>query len=111
MVNAEETAKAVTKVAECFKDGFHFADILTGVRTAVEIAERFTGLPGAEKKAFVIEVFKKAYAEVNPNIPWIPEPFETWIENYVIGNLIPATIELIISVSKGEVKVNSEGKG
>lgn len=106
-VNAEQTVKAVAKVVECFKDGFQFSDIITAVRTASEIAEQFTGLPGDEKKAFVVEVVKKAYKEVDPNLPWIPEPVETWVENYVLNNLVPSVIELIVDVTKGKVKVNT----
>ena len=105
-INAGETIKAVAKVVECFKDGFQFSDILTSVKTAAEIAETFVGVPGDEKKAFVIEVIGKAYREVDPNLPWIPEPFETWIENYVLGNLVPAAIDLLVSATKGKVKIN-----
>lgn len=106
-VNAEQTVKAVAKVVECFKDGFQFLDIVTAVKTACEIAEQFTGLPGNEKKAFVCEVVKKAYKEVDPDIPLIPGFIETPIENYVLDNLVPPLIELIIDVTKGKVKVNT----
>lgn len=83
------------------------SDIITAVRTASEIAEQFTGLPGDEKKAFVVEVIGKAYKEVDPNIPWVPEPVETWVEGYVLDNLVPHLIELIVDVTKGKVKVNT----
>ena len=106
-VNAEQTVKAVAKVVECFKDGFQFSDIITAVKTACEIAEQFTGLPGDEKRAFVVDVIGKAYREVNPNVPWIPEPFETWVENYVLDNLVPAVIDLLVDATSGKVKVNT----
>jgi len=106
-VNAEQTVKAVEKVVECFEDGFQFSDILTAVRTAAEIAEQFTGLSGDEKKAFVVEVVKKAYREVDPDIPVLPGFLERPLENYVLDNLVPYVIELIIDVSRGKVKVNS----
>lgn len=105
--SSDRTVEAVKKVVECFTDGFQFSDILTAVRTAAEIAEQFTGLPGDEKKDFVVEVIRKAYREVNPDVPWIPEPFETWVENYILDNLVPSVIELIVDVTKGKVKVNT----
>lgn len=107
VVNAEQTVKAVAKVVECFEDGFQFSDIVTAVKTACEIAEQFTGLPGDEKEKFVVEVIGKAYREVNPNVPWIPEPFETWIENYVLDNLVPSVVKLLVDATKGKVKVNT----
>lgn len=106
-VNAEQTVEAVKKVVECFEDGFQFSDILTAVKTACEIAEQFTGLPGDEKKAFVVDVIRKAYKEVDPDIPYLPNFIEGYVEDYILDNLVPAAIELIIDVSKGKVKVNS----
>ena len=106
-VNAEQTVKAVAKVVECFKDGFHFSDIITAVRTAAEIAEQFTGLPGDEKKAFVVDVIRKAYKEVDPDIPYLPNFIEGYVEDYILDNLVPSVIELIVDVTKGKVKVNT----
>jgi len=107
-VNAEQIAGAVEQVAESFRNGFSFGDILRAVRVAMEIAESIVGMPGPERKGFVVEVIRQAYRKVEPNIPWCPEPIETWIENYVLDNLVPAAIELLISATKGEVKVNEK---
>lgn len=104
--NAEITVQAVEKVVKCFSDGFQFSDILTAVRVAVEIAETVTTLDGPGKKAFVVEVIEKAYREVDPDIPWVPNLIENYIEDYVLKNLVPAVIELIINATKGKINVN-----
>lgn len=105
-MDGEQTVAAVKKVVECFSDGFEFSDIVKSIRTTVEIAETITDLDGAQKKQFVIDVIRQGYKEVNPNIPWVPEPFETWVEDYVLKHLVPAVIELIVDATKGKVKVN-----
>ena len=105
-VNAEQTVKAVAKVVECFEDGFQFGDLLTAAGTAIEIAEQFTGLPGGEKKAFVLEVIKKAYKEVDPDIPWIPSFVETPIENFILNNLLPPLVDYLVGLTKKPLKVN-----
>lgn len=106
MATAEETAKAVEQVVECFRDGFHFGDILEAVRVAAEIAETFTALPGGEKKAFVVDVIRQAYRKVNPDIPWLPGFIETPIENLLLDTLVPAVIEFLIGISKDGLKIN-----
>lgn len=106
-VNAEQTVKAVEKVVECFKDGFQFSDIITAVKTACEIAEQFTGLPGDEKKAFVVDVIGKAYREVDPDIPYLPNFIEGYVEDYILDNLVPAVINLLVDATSGKVKVNT----
>lgn len=106
MGTAEQMAAAVDQVVECFKDGFDLGDILKATRVAMEIAETTVGLAADERKAFVVDVIRQAYKKVDPNIPWVPEPIETWVEDFVLGNLIPAAIELVIDATKGKVKVN-----
>jgi len=106
MATAEQTAQAVEQVVACFSDGFHFADIVKAVRVAAEIAESITALPGDQRKAFVVDVIRQAYRKANPDIPWVPEPVETWVENYVLDNLVPSLIELIIDATKGRINVN-----
>jgi len=104
---AEQTVEAVKKVVECFKDKkFSFSDITLAVRTACEITECFAGLSGVEKKAFAVEVIGKAYREVDVDLPWIPEPFETWIEEVILKSLVPPLIDLIVDCTKGKVAVN-----
>lgn len=103
---AEQMASAVDDVVKCFSDGFQLSDVVKAVRVAMEIAETTVGLPAGDRKAFVVAVIRKAYREVDPNIPWVPEPIETWIENYVLDNLVPAAIELVIDATKGKIKVN-----
>lgn len=105
-IQAENVVDAVKKVVACFKDGFEFKDILVAVQTACEIAEGFMGVPGPEKKKFVCEVVEKAYREVEPDIPWVPEPVETWVENYILKNLVPYAVDMLVNATKGKTNIN-----
>ena len=73
---------------------------------AIEIAEQFTGLGGAEKKEFALEVIKKAYREIDPDIPWIPAFIETPIENFLLNNLLPPLVDYLVGLTKKPLKVN-----
>jgi len=105
-IKAEDSVAAMKAVVECFRDGFSFSDVLTAAGTAIEIAETFTGLSGEEKKAFVLEVIKKAYKEIDPDIPWIPGFIETPIENFLLDNLLPPLIDYLVGLTKKPLKVN-----
>lgn len=103
---SEQLAAGVEKVVECFGDGFQFSDLLTAVRVAAEIAETYSGMPGDEKKDFVLEVIRQAYRKVDPDIPWLPGFVETPLENLLLDTLVPAALEFLIDFTKKGVKVN-----
>lgn len=86
------------------KVGFVEAIQLAGVLVdgLVQYADDFDGVPGAEKKAWVIGITWDIYKrEVDLDIPWIPEPFETLVEQGLIKYIVPQLIELFVRARRG----------
>lgn len=66
----------------------------------VEVVEGVQGVSGAQKKATVMSTVKDIYKRVNPDIPWIPEPFETMLEDIIIDKVLGAFIDFIVDKYK-----------
>ena len=66
----------------------------------VEAVEGVQGVSGAQKKESVMSAVKDIYKKVNPDIPWIPEPFETMIEDVMIDKALGAFIDFIVAKYK-----------
>ena len=62
------------------------------------------GIPGTQKKEVVMSTVKEIYKEVNPDLPWIPEPFESMIENLFLEKALDAFIDFIVAKYK-ETKI------
>lgn len=63
----------------------------------VELVEATQGIVKSAKKETVIEAVRYAYAAVDPDLPWIPEPFETKLETWVLDNLVPTFIDWLVN--------------
>jgi hypothetical protein len=66
----------------------------------VEAVEGVQGISGAQKKEVVMSAVKDIYKKVNPNIPWIPEPFETMLEDIMMDKALGAFVDFIVSKYK-----------
>lgn len=77
-------------------DGFQLKDVgdFMGriVPNAMLIAERYTSMSDEERRLFVQDIVWVIYKSVDPNLPWIPEPFETKIEKHLIYAITDASI-------------------
>jgi hypothetical protein len=49
---------------------------------------------GTDRKDFITKIVRYAYRKNNPDIPFIPEPFETVIEDMIIG-AIPTLLDTL----------------
>lgn len=63
----------------------------------VEAVENVQGISGEQKKEVVISTVKEIYQRVNPDIPLIPEPFETLIEDVMLDKALDVFIDFIVS--------------
>lgn len=72
----------------------------------VETVEGVQGISGPQKKEVVMSAVKDIYNRVNPDIPWIPEPFETMIEDIMLDKALGAFIDFVVDKYK-EVKIFS----
>jgi hypothetical protein len=66
----------------------------------VEAVEGVQGVAGPQKKAVVMSAVKDIYRKVNPDIPWIPEPFESMLEDIMIDKALGAFIDFIVDKYK-----------
>lgn len=48
---------------------------------------------GADKRTLALDVARSVYFEVNPDLPWVPEPVETWLEERFFANVLPLFIQ------------------
>lgn len=66
----------------------------------VEIVEGVQGISGPQKKEAVMSAVKDIYKKVNPDIPWIPEPFETLLEDIMIDKALGAFVDFLVEKYK-----------
>jgi hypothetical protein len=66
----------------------------------VEAVEGVQGVSGPQKKEVVLSAVKDIYKKVNPDIPWIPEPFETMMEDIMMDKALSAFVDFIVDKYK-----------
>ena len=66
----------------------------------VEAVENVEDVPGEQKKEVVMSTVKDIYKEVNPDLPWIPEPFETMVEDLLLDRALDAFIDFMVNEYK-----------
>lgn len=104
----KEIRKDIDELVEWFEKyregGFQVAEIakFTFVAGAklVEAVEDVQGISGPQKKEIVMSTVKEIYKKVNPDIPFIPEPFETWMENLLLDRALSEFIDFIVGKYK-----------
>ena len=75
---------------------FVFQFLFSAVGDFVELVEASQAVVKEAKKETVIEAFQYAYRQVDPDLPWIPEPFETKLENWILESAMPTFIDWIV---------------
>lgn len=51
---------------------------------------------GPIRKEAVMKAIREVYERIDPNLPWIPEPLESWVEKWLLDYVVPAFIEVVI---------------
>lgn len=97
----DELVKSFEKHKE---GGFQLTEIVkfsfeAGTRL-VEAVENVQGISGEQKKEVVISSVKEIYKKVNPDIPYIPEPFETWMEDLLLDKALDQFVDFIVGKYK-----------
>ena len=62
----------------------------------IEAVENVQGISGEQKKEVVVSTAKEIYEKVNPDIPVIPEPFETWMEDLLLDKALSEFVDFIV---------------
>jgi len=100
-----EDIEELVKRFEKYKEGgFQVTEILKFTFEAgtklVESVENVQGISGEQKKEVVISTVKEIYKKVGPDIPYIPEPFETWMEDLLLEKALKEFIDFIVGKYK-----------
>lgn len=82
------------------KGGFTLNEILRFTFRAgmelVAIATEIDAMTIAAKKVAITQTLRDIYFKVNPDIPKIPEPFESWLEDIVFNRAVPILVEVLL---------------
>ena len=62
--------------------------------------ENVQGISGEQKKEVAVYIVKGIYKQVNPNIPLIPEPFESWMEDLLLDQALNEFVDFMIDTFK-----------
>lgn len=50
-----------------------------------------------DRKILVADTVRYIYGKVDPDLPWIPEPFESKLEAYIMDNIWPAVVNVLFA--------------
>lgn len=76
---------------------FVFTFLFSAMSDLIELVEVASGIVKTAKKETVVSAFRYAYEQVNPDLPWIPEPFETKFENWILDSVLPTFIDWLVA--------------
>jgi len=100
----EDIDKLIDLYADLEADGWKVPEIVHFVFKAginlIEVVDDMQDIPGEQKKEVVVSSVKDIYTEISPDIPIIPEPFETWLENFMLDKILPTFIDFQVKRAK-----------
>ena len=83
-------------LTESFSTQEIMAFVLACTKTLVLEAERILQVPGPQKADAVSAAVTAVYQGINPDLPYIPEPFESWLERILLTMVVPAAITVLV---------------
>ena len=90
-LTAEFTAKA--------RDGFDLKDVFAFFLSCTEelaaIGKRYLDTPDAEKRQLVLSSLRQIYKRNNPDLAFLPQPFEAWVEDLLLTYALPAIYDFV----------------
>jgi hypothetical protein len=95
----EQAKAAAEQVKSVFADGFQWTDLFKVVPMVMEIVEQVGGMSGPEKKATALKIIEHVIDTTD-----MPGPDS--IFDPILKKAAPFLIEMVISATSGEVKVN-----
>ena len=63
----------------------------------VELVEDSKKIVKTAKKETVVEAIRFAFLEINPDLPWIPEPLEARVEKWLLESAAPSFIDWLVN--------------
>jgi hypothetical protein len=103
-----EVKADIDELSDTFKEymegGFQIHEVIRFALKAgtklIDAVENLQDVPGETKKKAVKKAIKDIYKERDPDIPWVPEPFETWLEDFLLDKVLDSFIDLIVRRKK-----------
>lgn len=100
----EDIDKLVDLYADLEANGWKIAEIIRFTFQAgislIETVDDMQDIPGEQKKEVVVSSVKDIYSEISPDIPIIPEPFESWLEGFLLDKILPTFIDFQVRRAK-----------
>lgn len=99
---ALETARArltaefiqLTRDGLSIREAFAFFFACTGELAA--LGKEYMETPEDEKKSIILSSMRMIYKRNNPDIPFLPEPFETMLEHLLLTQALPAAYDFLV---------------
>jgi len=96
----QEVAAITRQLEKRAEGGLQPTELLTVIFSCVnvmsDVGVRFLTVPVPEQKAEVTRMIKSIYDGLNPDRPWIGEPFEAIIESALFQYLVPVLYTVLI---------------
>ena len=87
------------KFDEFGADGWDLKEIVRYVGLCImtlSTAIQSVDIPGTEKKRFIVEVVTDIYMSQDIDLPWIFEPFESFLEAVVLDSVVPGLVDILV---------------
>lgn len=79
--------------------GSFFRFVVMGLSDLVIVVETLIEAASTEdKKKLLTDAISYVYRKIDPNLPYIPEPIESRIEDFVLANLVPPLLDVIFGL-------------
>jgi len=100
----ENIDELINLYADLEDDGWQIPEIIhftfqAGIKL-IKAVDDVQDVPGEQKKEVVVSAVKDIYTEISPDIPIVPEPFETWLENFLLDSILPTFIDFQVRRAK-----------
>lgn len=62
----------------------------------MDLAKQYQDTPEADRRRLILSSLRRVYKRTNPDIPLLPEPIETFVENLVLQTALPAAYAWLV---------------
>lgn len=74
-----------------------FSFIAACIVVLAQLAKGYEDVPRRRKKDAIVGAIRQVYLAKNPDLPWIMEPFESFLENMLLDYIVPQLYDVLVS--------------
>ncbi len=101
---AEALDTAIVRLTDEFTDltedsldlGEVFAFFFSCAGELATLGQQYLDTPDVEKRRLILAALRRIYKRHNPDIPLVPEPFETLLEHLLLQQVLPAVYDFVV---------------